>query len=44
MRVFEVVGAVGEVRWLWGKLSGMVFEVWMRGGWIWVEAVADCWD
>lgn len=43
VRVFEAVEAVKEGRWLWGRWSGMVFEVLMWGGWILVEAVADCW-
>ena len=38
-----VVGAE-EVRWMWGKSSGMVFDLWMRGGRILAEVVADCWD
>ena len=27
-----------------GRSNGMVFDLWMRGGRILVEAVADCWD
>ena len=43
VRWFEVVGAVEEGRWLLGRSSEMVFEVWMRGGWILVEVGVDCW-
>ncbi len=27
-----------------GRSSGTVFDSWMRGGRILVEAVAECWD
>ena len=38
----EVVGEVGEARWMLGRSSGMVFGLWMRGGRILGEAVAEC--
>ena len=42
--MFEVEEVVEEVRWMLGRSSGMVFDLWMRDGRILVEAVADCWD